>query len=133
MGQRMAIPLFLRGACMTLSLLLLSGGVSKDPLFVYASSIFAMLSLRFLYTASLGQGCHGTASSHASSGHDVEIRRNENDCWILLISDWDRDIVGRSVLAFRVRIFVWENNKRLRNVQLLSVTLPSWTNMALTT
>jgi TerC family integral membrane protein len=56
-GQRMATPLFLCLVCVELSDFVFAVdsipavlGVSKDPLVVYASNIFAIMALRSLYT-----------------------------------------------------------------------------------
>jgi TerC family integral membrane protein len=140
MGQRMVTPLFLCLVCVELSDFVFAVdsipavlGVSKDPLVVYASNIFAISALRSLYTL---------VSKAVAELHYLKpaVAMVLGFVGLKMITEYFLVEIGTgaslgvvcSLLGSGIFASIWEN-KRLRNVQLPSLSLPSWTNMTLTT
>jgi TerC family integral membrane protein len=133
-GERIATPLLLCLVCVELSDFVFAVdsipavlGVSKDPLVVYASNIFAILALRSLYTviakavtelqylkpaAALVLGF--VASKMIAEYFHVEIGTGTSL------------VVVCSLLGSGVLLSIWENNKRaLGNVEIQSISIPT--------
>lgn len=139
MGQRMATPLFLCLVCVELSDFVFAVdsipavlGVSKDPLVVYASNIFAIIALRSLYTlvAKAVTELHYLKPAVATVLGFVGMKMIAEYFHVEIGTGTSLGIVC-SLLASGLLASIWENN--MTSLQLPSVSLPSWTNMTLTT
>jgi predicted tellurium resistance membrane protein TerC len=138
----MATPPFLCLVCVDLSHFVFAVdsipavlGVSKNPLVVYASNIFAIMGLLSLYTVidkavtelrylkpavALVLGFIG--SKQIAEYFHVEIGKGASPEVVC-------SLLGSGVLAR-----IWENNKQaLGNVEIQSVSIPLWTNMTVQT
>lgn len=142
MGQRMPTPLFLCLLCVELSDFVFALdsipavlGVSKDPLVVYASNIFAILALRSLYTlvAKAVTDLHYLKPAVATVLGFVGMKMIAEYFHIAIGTGTSLGVVC-SLLGSGILASIWEKKKRrLGSVQLPSVTVPPWTNMTLTT
>lgn len=139
MGKRMATPLFLCLVCVELSDFVFAVdsipavlGVSKDPLVVYASNIFAILALRSLYTlvAKAVTELHYLKPAVATVLGFVGIKMIAEYFHVEIGTGTSLGVVC-SILGSGILASLWENNKS--SVQMPSVSLPSWTNITLTT
>jgi TerC family integral membrane protein len=137
MGKRIATPLFLCLVCVELSDFVFAVdsipavlGVSKDPLVVFASNIFAMLTMRSLYTlvAKAVTELRYLKPAVATVLAFVATK---------MIGEYFHVVIGTgaslgvicSVLGAGIIASIWENKqKRLR---LPSVRFPSWAKMTL--
>jgi len=138
-GQRIATPLFLCLVCVELSDFVFAVdsipavlGVSKDPLVVYASNIFAIMALRSLYTlvAKAVTELHYLKPAVAAVLGFVGIKMIAEYLHVEIGTGTSLGVVC-SLLGSGILASLWENNKA--SVQLPSVTLPAWTNMTLAT
>jgi TerC family integral membrane protein len=138
MGKRIATPLFLCLVCVELSDFVFAAdsitavlGVSKDPLVVFASNIFAVLTMRSLYTliAKAVTELRYLKPAVATVSAFVATKMIGEYFHVLIGTGASLGVIC-SVLGAGITASIWEN-KQSKRLRFPSVRFPSWAKMTL--